>query len=66
MFQYEMQQMRSAELIRRADHERLVREAVRTGRAARAEAKRRGADARPAEAESHSRRPRRLRSARTA
>jgi hypothetical protein len=61
-----MQQLRSAELIRRADQERLVREAVRHGRAARAEAARRTAVAEPVETESHSRRPRRFRSARTA
>ncbi|MFJ8085972.1 hypothetical protein ACIQ6Y_36015 [Streptomyces sp. NPDC096205] len=71
MFEYEIQQLRSAELIRRADHERLAREAVRQGRAARTEAERRAAGAGPAgvrldEAESHSRRPRRLRSPRTA
>jgi hypothetical protein len=66
MFEYEIHQLRSAELIRRADHERLAREAVRRGRADRAEAERADADARPAEAESHSRRPRRLRSPRTA
>ncbi|MEU6812235.1 hypothetical protein ABZ920_25305 [Streptomyces sp. NPDC046831] len=34
MFEYELQQMRAAELRRRADYERLVREAVRGRRAA--------------------------------
>ncbi|QNP70016.1 hypothetical protein IAG44_11525 [Streptomyces roseirectus] len=32
MFQYETHQLRSAELIRRADHERLVNEATRARR----------------------------------
>ncbi|MET9735348.1 hypothetical protein ABZZ79_33365 [Streptomyces sp. NPDC006458] len=66
MYEYEIQQLRSAELIRRADHERLARETVRRSREARAEAARRAADARPTEAESHSRRPRRFRLPRTA
>ncbi|MFJ5779399.1 hypothetical protein [Streptomyces sp. NPDC093094] len=66
MYEYEIQQMRSAELIRRAADERLAREAVRSRRAARAEAERREAGVRSAEPESHSRRPRRLRSPRTA
>ena len=57
MYEYELQQMRTSDLIRRADHERLVREAAR----ARSEA-----DQDSAEHESHSRRFRRLRSARTA
>jgi hypothetical protein len=61
MFEYEIQQLRSAERIRRAEGERLAREVVRRRRAARAEA-----EARIDEAESHSRRPRRLRSPRTA
>ncbi|MGV9253977.1 hypothetical protein [Streptomyces sp. NPDC003697] len=34
MFEYELQKMRAAELRRRADHERLVREAVDGRRAA--------------------------------
>ncbi|MFF0205253.1 hypothetical protein [Streptomyces sp. NPDC005017] len=66
MYEYEIQQLRSAELIRRADHERLARETVRRNREARAEAARRAADARPAEAESHSRPSRRFRPPRTA
>ncbi|MFC5638739.1 hypothetical protein [Streptomyces bullii] len=61
MYEYELQQSRSADLIRRAEHERLVREAVRARRAARREAARRAP-----EAESHTRRFRRDRFARTA
>lgn len=57
MYEYEFQQLRASDLIRRADHERLVREAARA---------RREADTESAEHESHSRRFRRLRSARTA
>ncbi|MBG0852345.1 hypothetical protein I2W78_11005 [Streptomyces spinoverrucosus] len=56
MYQYELQQMRSAELIRRAEHERLVSESVRRGRAARREAAERSK-----ESEEHSHRPRRRR-----
>ncbi|AKZ58299.1 hypothetical protein SAM23877_5254 [Streptomyces ambofaciens ATCC 23877] len=54
MFEFEIQQARSAELIRRADEARLVREALRARRAARREARR---DAAPAE--SHTSRSRR-------
>ncbi|MFH8975427.1 hypothetical protein [Streptomyces sp. NPDC017890] len=61
MFEYDLQQTRSAELIRRADAARLVREAVRARRAARRET-RRGA----APAESHTSRFRRHRFARAA
>ncbi|MFD7404620.1 hypothetical protein ACFV7R_18550 [Streptomyces sp. NPDC059866] len=61
MYEYELQQLRSAELIRRAEHERLVREAIRSGRAARREAAERAAAN-----EAHIRRPRRHRSPRTA
>ncbi|MFJ4536356.1 hypothetical protein ACIP39_10300 [Streptomyces tibetensis] len=61
MYEYELQQMRASDLIRRADHARLVREAARARRTARHEG---GGDS--AEHESHSRRFRRLRSARTA
>ncbi|MFI2634612.1 hypothetical protein ACH5A2_30135 [Streptomyces collinus] len=61
MHEYELQQLRTSDLIRRADHERLVREAARVRRAARHQA---GTDT--AEHESHSRRFRRPRSARTA
>ncbi|WP_340376062.1 hypothetical protein U5640_13560 [Streptomyces sp. SS7] len=38
MYAYEIQQARAAELLRRAAHERLAREAVRGRRAARLEA----------------------------
>ncbi|HZF88007.1 hypothetical protein [Streptomyces sp.] len=61
MHAYEYQQMRSAELIRRAERERLAREVARDSRAARREAARR-----TAESESHSSRSRRLRFPRTA
>ncbi|KPC72241.1 hypothetical protein ACWDF1_15455 [Streptomyces coelicoflavus] len=61
MYEFEIQQYRSAELIRRADEARLAREAVRARRAARREA-RHGA----AEAESHTPRQRRPRFARAA
>ncbi|MGP4045209.1 hypothetical protein [Streptomyces sp. 2A115] len=44
MFEYELQQMRSAELIREADNYRLVREVVRSRRAAKREAARSGHD----------------------
>ncbi|WP_037677680.1 hypothetical protein [Streptomyces griseus] len=54
MYEYELQQLRSAELIRRAEHQRRVREAVRVRRAARREAA-----ARTAEPDSHTDRPRR-------
>ncbi|MFE2053147.1 hypothetical protein [Streptomyces sp. NPDC059459] len=43
MFEYEIQQARSAELIRRADEARLAREAVRARRAARRAARREAA-----------------------
>ncbi|MGW2820758.1 hypothetical protein ACWC24_07080 [Streptomyces sp. NPDC001443] len=56
MYEYELQQIRSAELIRRADEERLARAAVRGRRAARREA-----EQRLQPAESHTRRLRRLR-----
>ncbi|MDN3025038.1 hypothetical protein [Streptomyces sp. S.PB5] len=54
-------QVRTDELIRQADHERLVREALRGRRAARLEAARK-----EAESESHTRRHRRLRFLRAA
>jgi hypothetical protein len=60
MYEYEISQIRSAELIRKAEHERLAREAVRGRRAARREARR------ATEEESHSLRSRRLRSPRAA
>ncbi|MFF3329896.1 hypothetical protein ACFYWX_10095 [Streptomyces sp. NPDC002888] len=54
MYEYDLQQFRSAELIRRAEHERQVREAVRSRRAARREAAEHAA-----EHDSHTGRPRR-------
>ncbi|WP_189320519.1 hypothetical protein [Streptomyces flaveus] len=39
MFEYELQQIRSAEMIREADNHRLAREAIRARRAARRSAK---------------------------
>ncbi|MET7480297.1 hypothetical protein ABZT17_38970 [Streptomyces sp. NPDC005648] len=56
MYEFEISQIRSAELIRRADEERLAREAARTRRAARREARH------AAENEPHSFSLRRLRS----
>ncbi|WP_367320647.1 hypothetical protein [Streptomyces sp. HUAS ZL42] len=44
MYEYELHQMRSAELRRRAEHDRLAREAVRHRRAARREAAERTAE----------------------
>ncbi|MBB5797683.1 hypothetical protein [Streptomyces caelestis] len=61
MYEYEFQQLRAADLIRRADHERQVREAALARRAAR-----RQAAESSAEHESHSRRFRRPGSARAA
>ncbi|MFL5996971.1 MAG: hypothetical protein ACJ736_22140 [Streptomyces sp.] len=58
---YEISQYRSAELRRRAEHERLVRETLRGRRAARREAAER-----TAEINSHTGRPRRHRFLRTA
>jgi hypothetical protein len=54
MYEYELQQYRSADLIRRAEHERQIREAVRARRTARREAAQR-----TTEPESHTRRFRR-------
>ncbi|MFG3657967.1 hypothetical protein [Streptomyces sp. NPDC047706] len=61
MFEFEMHQARSSELIRRAEQERQAREAVRLARAARDEAA-----ARTAQSESHTHRPRSHRSPRAA
>lgn len=58
---FEISQYRSAELIRQAEHERLVRETLRGRRAARREAAER-----TAESDSHTGRPRRHRFLRTA
>ncbi|MER6285656.1 MULTISPECIES: hypothetical protein [Streptomyces] len=59
--EYELSQYRSAELLRQAEHERLVRETLRGRRAARREAAER-----TAESEAHTGRPRRHRFLRTA
>ncbi|GLW48342.1 hypothetical protein Stsp02_40040 [Streptomyces sp. NBRC 14336] len=61
MFEFELHHLRSADLIREADNERLAREAVRSRRAARREAARRAA-----EGEVHTARRGRPRTARTA
>jgi hypothetical protein len=63
MFEYELHQTRSADLLAAAQHDRLVREALRVRRAARrAEASAQN----ETEGRSHSRRPRRHRFARAA
>ncbi|MFJ8539782.1 hypothetical protein [Streptomyces sp. NPDC093591] len=64
MYEYELQNLRAAELIRQAEHDRLVREAVRGRRAAKrsAEAAAEGS----AEAEAHTWRLRRHRHPRAA
>ncbi|MFF3961032.1 hypothetical protein ACFYZI_05600 [Streptomyces griseorubiginosus] len=59
--EYQLSQYRSADLIRQAEHERLVRETLRSRRAARREAAER-----TAETDSHTGRPRRHRFLRTA
>ncbi|MFG2463223.1 hypothetical protein ACGFWE_40085 [Streptomyces sp. NPDC048523] len=59
--EYEISQYRSAELLRQAEHERLVRETLRGRRAARREAVEG-----TAESEAHTGRPRRHRFLRTA
>ncbi|MFB8776153.1 hypothetical protein [Streptomyces broussonetiae] len=61
MHEYALHEIRSAELLRRAEQERLAREILRGRRAARREAVRRAADG-----ESHTGRTRRLRFPRTA
>ncbi|NKQ23308.1 hypothetical protein [Streptomyces galbus] len=75
MYEYEIQHLRSAELIRQADRERLAREALRGRRTARREAAGRTAaregdtgrsDTGGTGGTGHTRRPWRLRSARTA
>lgn len=72
MYEYELHHIRSAELIRQAEHERLVREAVRVRRAARREAAERSAGAAErsagggAEKEAHTSRFRRHRHPRAA
>ncbi|MGW1955680.1 hypothetical protein ACWCPI_23515 [Streptomyces sp. NPDC001920] len=64
MYEYEFHHLRSVELIRQAEHERLVREAARVRRAARRAAAKRSAD--EGEAEAHTPRLRRHRHARAA
>ncbi|MFI1376306.1 hypothetical protein ACH4UY_30430 [Streptomyces longwoodensis] len=72
MYEFELQQLRSADLIRQAEQDRLAREAVRGRRAARREAAGRTAaregDHGPSDTgrTGHTRRPWRLRSARAA
>ncbi|MFH9981420.1 hypothetical protein ACH4ND_19645 [Streptomyces sp. NPDC017179] len=61
MFHYELHQLRSAELGRIAEHDRLVREVLRARRAAR-----RSAGGRTVEAEPHTHRPHRHRFTRAA
>ncbi|MEV7994621.1 hypothetical protein AB0O67_22685 [Streptomyces sp. NPDC086077] len=61
MFEYELSQARSADLLRRAAHERRAREAVRLARAARHETA-----PHTAQSESHTRSPRRHRPPRVA
>ncbi|MFE7234334.1 hypothetical protein ACWCRF_30205 [Streptomyces sp. NPDC002405] len=61
MFHYELHQLRSAELGRRAEQDRLVREVLRARRAAR-----RSAGRRTAEAEPHTHGPHRWRFTRAA
>jgi hypothetical protein len=61
MYEYDLQQLRSADLIRQAEHQRQVREAVRARRAARREPARR-----TVEGENHTSRFRRQRFARAA
>jgi hypothetical protein len=61
MYEYQLLQFRTADLMRQADQERLARQAVRGKRAARREAARR-----KAETASHTDGPRRHRFARTA
>jgi len=47
MYEYELQELRSAELIRRAEQERLARRAALGNRVARREAARRAAESDP-------------------
>ncbi|MFD0308054.1 hypothetical protein [Streptomyces sp. NPDC059517] len=63
MFEYELQQIRSAEMIRAADNYRMAREAARTRRAARHEAARSDHDGEGRVNGHRSRRPRFARAA---
>ncbi|MFE2043285.1 hypothetical protein ACFXAZ_20620 [Streptomyces sp. NPDC059477] len=65
MFEYELQRLRSDDLIREAEHARLVRETVRKGREARREAAQRSTGS-GVPGEDHTHRPRRLRFPRAA
>lgn len=65
MFEYELHQIRSAELIREAQNHRLVQEALRGRRAARRAAARESAQ-HESEGQGHTKRPRRNRFARAA
>ncbi|MFE5817137.1 hypothetical protein [Streptomyces sp. NPDC056479] len=65
MHEYELHHILSADLIRRAEHERLVREALRVRRAERREASKRSAE-NGAEPETHRSRFRRHRHPRAA
>ncbi|MFD5626485.1 hypothetical protein [Streptomyces sp. NPDC127072] len=65
MFEYELQQIRSAELIREAHNHRIAREAIRSRRAARRAAVRESAG-NDSEGQAHSRGHRRHRFARVA
>ncbi|MDC0771153.1 hypothetical protein [Streptomyces sp. HD] len=65
MYEYEIHHFRSTELIRKAEHERLAREALRLRRAARREATERSAEG-TGDAESHTSRLRRHRHPRAA
>lgn len=64
MYEYEFHHFRSTELIRKAEHERLAREAARLRRAARREATERSAEG--AATEEHTSRFRKHRHPRTA
>ncbi|MFI6012859.1 hypothetical protein ACIBAG_29280 [Streptomyces sp. NPDC051243] len=65
MYEYELHRIRSAELIRQAEHERLARAAVRARREARREAVEHSAEG-AAETEAHTSRRRRHRYPRAA
>ncbi|MDX6362379.1 hypothetical protein ACFVYF_35155 [Streptomyces sp. NPDC058274] len=68
MFEYELHQTRSAELIRKAENHRLAQEALRSRRAARRAAVRESGqqEENDTEGRSHTHRPRRHRFARVA
>ncbi|MFD5077212.1 hypothetical protein [Streptomyces sp. NPDC058371] len=67
MFEYELHQTRSAELIRRAENHRLAQEALRSRRAARRAVRESGQhEQNDTEGRAHTHRPRRHRFARVA